>query len=55
MNHQENALATALIEEIKSCARIDPEKALKLSEAYRTLCAAYEIRRRAENPTDSDS
>ena len=49
MNSQENALASMLLEEIKACARAMPEKARELSEAYKTLCAAYEIRVRAEN------
>ena len=48
MNSQENALATLLLEEIRVCARTMPEKARDLSEAYKTLCAAYEIRVRAE-------
>lgn len=48
MNNQENALAAMILEEIKSCVRSQPEKAQKLSEAYKTLCAAYEIRIRAE-------
>jgi len=48
MNHQENALAAMILEEIKSCLRSHPEKAQQLSEAYKTLCAAYEIRIRTE-------
>jgi hypothetical protein len=48
MNHQENALAAMILEEIKSCVRTQPEKAQQLSDAYKTLCAAYEIRIRAE-------
>ena len=37
-----------ILEEIKSCVRSQPEKAQQLSEAYKTLCAAYEIRIRTE-------
>jgi len=48
MNSQENALAALLLEEIRACARTMPAKARDLSEAYKTLCAAYEIRVRAE-------
>ena len=48
MNNQENALAAMILEEIKSCIRSQPEKAQQLSDAYKTLCAAYEIRIRAE-------
>ena len=48
MNNQENALAAMILEEIKSCVRSQPEKAQQLSEAYKTLCAAYEIRIRTE-------
>ena len=48
MNHQENALASMILEEIKNCMRLHPEKAQQLSEAYKTLCAAYEIRIRTE-------
>ena len=48
MNNQENALAAMILEEIKSCVRSQPEKAQQLSDAYKTLCAAYEIRIRAE-------
>ena len=48
MNNQENALAAMILEEIKSCVRTQPEKAQQLSDAYKTLCAAYEIRIRAE-------
>jgi hypothetical protein len=51
MNSQENALAAKILQEIESCMRLDPEKAKHLSEAYKTLCAAYEIRVRAENST----
>lgn len=48
MNSQENALAADLLQEIKNCARLEPEKARQLSDAYKNLCAAYEIRVRAE-------
>ena len=48
MNNQENALAAMILEEIKSCVRSQPEKAQQLSESYKTLCAAYEIRIRTE-------
>jgi len=48
MNSQENALASMLLQEIKNCARLEPEKARQLSDAYKNLCAAYEIRVRAE-------
>ncbi len=48
MNSQENAIAADLLQEIKVCARQQPEKARVLSEVYKTLCAAYELRVRAE-------
>ena len=48
MNSKENALAQAILDEMMNCARIQPEKARELSEAYKNLCAAYEIRVRAE-------
>lgn len=38
-----------ILDEIKNCMRVEPEKAKQLSDAYRTLCAAYELRVRAEN------
>jgi len=53
MNGKENALAAELLDMIQHCARTEPEKALQLSEAYKNLCAAFEIRVRAEND-DSD-
>jgi len=48
MNHKENALAAELLDLIQHCARTEPQKARELSEAYKNLCAAYEIRVRAE-------
>jgi hypothetical protein len=49
MNSKENAVAAELLDLIQHCARTEPEKARQLSEAYKALCAAFEIRVRAED------
>ena len=54
MNAKENALAAELLDLIQHCARTEPAKALQLSEAYKNLCAAFEIRVRAEEVQDGN-
>lgn len=44
MTAQEQATAHELLEQIKTCARQEPEKALTLAQAYQSLMQAAETR-----------
>jgi len=44
MNTHEQAAAAELLQLIKECARLEPEKAMQLASAYKALCEAAAIR-----------
>lgn len=44
MNVHEQQAAQRFLEEAKTCAAIDPQKAKTLMEAYRELCTAARVR-----------